>query len=136
MAALYLFLENLSLFLCQGLNYKEIQWTPFSMFHLSSQSSTSHYLLKEKIVCNLQSQVMILQGGLSGSVKIQSGTKTTITLHLCKGLHLLKEFSLCIKRVFRVFSRHVRLVNSGSTTQKIFLPLFLEPEIFLLIIQM
>lgn len=53
-----------------------------------------------------------------------------------QGLHLLKEFSPCIKRVFRVFSRHVRLVNSGSTTQKIFLPLFLEPEIFLLIIQM
>lgn len=132
MAVLYFFLENLSLFLCQGLNYKEIQWIPFSMFHLSSQSSHQPLSFEsKKIVCNLQSQVMILQGGLSGSVKIQSGTKTTITLHLCKGLHLLKEFSLCIKRVFRVFSRHVRLVNSGSTTQKIFLLIIQMQSLYL-----
>lgn len=98
MAALYLFLENLSLFLCQGLNYKEIQWTPFSMFHLSSQSSHQPLSVEsKKIVCNLQSQVMILQGGLSGSVKIQSGTKTTITLHLCKVCIYLKNSLLALK---------------------------------------
>ena len=115
MAVLYLFLENLSLFLCQGLNYKEIQWTPFSMFHLSIIFWKKKNCVQFTITGNDPS------GWTEWKCENPIWNQNNNNTAFMQGLHLLKEFSPCIKRVFRVFSRHVRLVNSGSTTQKIFL---------------